>query len=718
MAIELILASRMRRADELVDLDKKVVRLDGALETLETVRANLLPRVDGEVLAMLDQISLSLGECRRFAAAARREIGRDEARFRRQMLTIGVVGRGGQGKSRFLQRLTGLTDQEIPAARGGFMTGAPSIVQNAPGPTSAEVEFHDQASFLADVISPYYRELGLGNPPRSLAEFDRDQLPALPADSSTRATQAYDHLCSYRDHLDAYRDYLTSLQRVRPVPPDQIVRFVAQHDGEGRQTHEFRAVRRVRISAPFVAQDLGRLAVIDLPGLGDTNLHDEHVLRQALGGQVDLVLFLRRPDPLRDDVHDKDVDLYDVARTALPELPVEQWSFLVLNRVDGGDGDNAAMIGPYAAAVRRSRFRVSGIAVANCTRADEVAEAFAQVVEQAVRSLDELDQTLLERRRLSVATLQAEVLVLVEEAQALIGRAAPSSAWFHRFQQLFNETYRDLTVGLESALTELREGSTEYDEELSVAVAAAIERARAEVVVPAAEEIVARAAIAGSYNSALNDLLNELRSQVSRQFLTLDTVLKLRVGAMHQVIARELAEAGRFRAVQTGDGRAFLEGLAGRLPADGSATELRLGFQILTEFTLNYRGLIQHRVRRVLDKLREDSTRYDPLDGAAGIEAHLQDLVAETLYEIESELETLLFEPREAVYAVAEEFRDRVLRSQGHEDEWRTVYESLRSEVWSEEFEALAANTTLFNQWVGAVDELRAAAGGELDVRS
>ncbi len=693
-----------------------MVRLDDALAHLDDTQRMLQAKVDPDALDTLQHVAASIADLRRQGATVRRDIGRTDARLRRPTLTIGAVGRGGQGKSRFLQSLTGLSDKEIPAARGGFMTGAPSLIRPGTGPTTAEVEFHDAASFLADLIAPYYRELGLGPPPSSLAEFERTRPPALPAEASMRASHAYDHLGTYRDNLAAYRNYLVGQHRVQSVPPEEILRFVAQHDGAGRPTHDFRAVRRVRITAQFLHDDLGQLAVIDLPGLGDTNLHDEHVLRQALDGEVDLVLFIRRPDPLREDVHDVDVDLYDVVRTALPELPVEQWSFLVLNRVEGGDGDNTAMIEQYAAAVRRSRIRVTDIAAANCTDPAQVAEVFDTVVEQAVRTLDDLDRSLVDRRELEVATLLADAMVLVGEAQVLARRAVPRSAWFPRFLQLFNDTHGRLSRGLDELVEQLRGSTTEHDDELAAAIKAALHRARANVVVPSSDEIVTRAAKAGAYGTVFNDLTNELRPQISRQFLDLDAALKLRVDAMHRQVAEVLTDAGQLGTLHLGGAHEFLCAFAARLPDDGTTAELRFGFQFLTEFTLNYRGLIQHRVRRVLDKLKPDSMPYDASAGAEGIEYILQELVAETLFEIETELENLIFEPREAVFAVVEEFRDRVLRSQGAVDEWRTVYEALRSDVWAEEFEALAANTELFNQWTRAVEGVATAAGGQLPV--
>ena len=149
-----------------------------------------------------------------------------------------------------------------------------------------------------------------------------------------------------------------------------------------------------------------------------------------------------------------------------------------------------------------------------------------------------------------------------------------------------------------------------------------------------------------------------------------------------------------------------------RLPVGGGVAEIGFGLEFLTNFTLSYRGMVQHRVRRVLEELDPDRLSSSPDASTEEMLFSVSELVAETLYRIETVLEEMAFEPREAIFAVVEEFRDRVLRSPYTQDEWRTVYESLRTEVWADEFEALAANTALFTEWNRAVDGLAAAAGG------
>jgi tRNA U34 5-carboxymethylaminomethyl modifying GTPase MnmE/TrmE len=89
-------------------------------------------------------------------------------RFARQTLNIGVIGRMRQGKSTFLQQLSGLTDDEIPALQGAACTAVRSRIYHHDKETRAIVDFHSEKSFLDEVIAPYYKRLGLESYPKSL----------------------------------------------------------------------------------------------------------------------------------------------------------------------------------------------------------------------------------------------------------------------------------------------------------------------------------------------------------------------------------------------------------------------------------------------------------------------------------------------------------------------------------------------------------------------
>jgi energy-coupling factor transporter ATP-binding protein EcfA2 len=711
--IEAVLARRVRRNDELDGYRHAVTRIAEAAEAVDTARSALYDLVDDSAHGALDALGASLAELRRRGLVITADIDRAGARFQRPNLTIGTIGRSGQGKSRLLQSLTGLTDREIPAGRGGFMTGVPSQIRHADGPTRAEVEFHDERSFLDEVIGRYYAALGLGPAPASLDEFARREPPPLPETASSAENQAArDHLLQYRAALPAYRSRLTERVRILPIGPDDVRRFVAQHDAAGAPIHEFRAVRTVRISTRFNQPDLGRLALVDLPGLGDTNLGDAELLRRALGTDVDVAVFVKRPDPIRYGVEEIDVKLYDTAWAALPDLPLDRWSFMLLNRVAGGDLDNGAAIDGYQDNLRGSRIRVVDVVTADCTDAEQVATAFDIVLGQLVTVIDGLDRVLLDRRRHDAGAFGVLAFAALEQGRAVARLAAAEASDKSQFLRLFRPVQAALSNALEELCVRYAQETTVPDPELKAAVDRALEPEQGiNSLLPSEEQLAAGRGRYGAWAPVLTNAVLELRAAISRRFLGLEGPLELRVGAMHGDIAAVLAGAGRLGpAVPDLDGLAFLRALDQRLPDDPLTAEIRYGLWFVCDFTLHYRGLLQHRVRRALAGLEPDKEDIPAGTTAKIIRYWLEEHVAETFHNIRESLQEVLVEPQEAVFAVVEEFRDRALRAAAAEDGWQVVYEQLRAELWPEQFQALAENTALYRGWSGALDTLEAAA--------
>jgi energy-coupling factor transporter ATP-binding protein EcfA2 len=260
-------------------------------------------------------------------------------RLSRPTLNIGVVGRMGQGKSTFLQRLSGLTDDEIPARKGGACTAVRSKIYHHEGETKASVTFHSEDSFLQEVIRPYYEALGFTNPPANLDVFASASLPMEPTGVTLQTM--YEHLKNdYQQNLQQYRNFLKeSSSRTMDIPKEQIPTYVVQQRDAHKRLTTFNhlAVREVNIRCRFMQSGVNKLGLVDVPGLGDTRLGDTKLILETLGREVDAVLFLRRPDSLRYQWDQDDLDLYDLAAEALPNLAAR--SFMLMNR-QLIDGDN------------------------------------------------------------------------------------------------------------------------------------------------------------------------------------------------------------------------------------------------------------------------------------------------------------------------------------------------------------------------------------------
>ena len=178
-------------------------------------------------------------------------------------------------------------------------------------------------------------------------------------------------------------------------------------------------MRRVQISTRFPRSDLAGLGVIDLPGLGDTNLSDSRILLAALKDDVDIVLFLRRPAPEGDAIHEYDVDLYGIAKSALPEIPMDRRSFLILNHRRSQDQDNLSRCQAFRDQVADSPIRVIRTDIADCSSPEEVDRAFGPVVDYLLANIRDLDRLLLEKRSRHVAEIRQEARLLARDAGKL-----------------------------------------------------------------------------------------------------------------------------------------------------------------------------------------------------------------------------------------------------------------------------------------------------------
>jgi hypothetical protein len=700
-------------------LGKHLAGVGAQLAEIERIRADLAERVEDEAHDLLRSWSVPLRVLSDHVVRERAALDRALTRLSRPALNVGMVGRARQGKSKFLQSLTGLKSNVIPDGAAGFCTGVPSIVQHVPGGgTYADVYFHSPESFLAEVVTPYYERLSLGAPPTSPEGFSRAALPALPPDSSATDKGTHAHLGDYHRAYPEYRSLIGAMSP-RRVGPDEIRGFVAQDDESGQRLNSFRAVRRVNIATAFPKTDLSGVSVIDLPGLGDTNLGDSRVMLSALEDDVDLVLFLRRPNPEGDGVHDYDVNLYDIARDSLAEIPMERRSFLILNhrRSEDPAQNNLARCEEFQRLVESgSSIRVAEVIIADCSSEDEVAAAFDRVVDYLLSNIADLDRLLLDERTRRVAEIDEQVRLLVAQLDSLRALAPSKEADYPVFEDLFSETYENLSAEIELLVSRYEAERKVEDSHLQKAVADALERARADDSILSASKIERQKAVYGTYAAAYSHLLDETRAHLSRQFLDLDVALKDAVEEMWNRVAQVLIDAGRLGQISDRAGKELLITFAERIPPivrrDGPS-EVRFAVEILIEFELSYRSFIQHRIRDCLDGMQADHPRIKilpdtspPPDGVFVREA-LSETYQETLFECEQRLRDLLTEPNKALHGIVEEFRDRVLRSRRIQNEWRAIYQDMRTEIWADQFAALAESAVHMRTWNEAVQQLR-----------
>jgi hypothetical protein len=719
-----IIQKRRPLAQKIEAVESNLKTLSVALRKLEKQRDQLLDRVDdSSVIGRLREIDFF---------AIQRSIDNELvtinslwSRFSRNTLNVGVVGLARQGKSRLLQSLTGLSKSEIPDGSGDHCTGVRSNIHHNPevGETYAEVWFHTEHSFLGEVIAPYYWQLQLGSHPRTIQEF-ADTLPTLPeeiAEKSQNATK-YEHLCRYHKNLNKYRNVLAE-SSPRHISRHEIREYVAQYDLDSKVVYfNYLAVREVKIVCSFPNTDIGQIALVDMPGLGDTGIGDEERMIKTLGQDIDLVLFVKMVGSKGATWAKPDVELYDMAKGALTDLPVKEWSFVVLNQSDRQDPVSRENCERLAETISEKHIDVQGVVIADCTDSKEtqteILERVLNYLEQRVEVLDRQYASACQDRLIQ---LQRNVTGELDKAKKFL-EGKSLDAWYRKFLSLFREEFwSPLAIGLKDLTSSLMSEQDTDDKNFNVAVDSAIAACRLETGIPNLEEIKRKCMSANSNRTGYDECLDEVRTHLSKQFLSLDIALKESLDDAKIRVVEILKTDGRLVNLAEGDGSDFLKNLAKKIP--DSLTGLQLGFQTLATFDLQYRGLVQHKIRKHLDVLTPNRTKYK-LDSIVGIllknltsgeseEAenrkcyekianNLCKAQAEAANNCEKELKSLLKEPSQAAFAIVEEFTDRVLRAEGVRE--------VASDVWTEEFDKFRVENELRGEWmqaIGAVERLK-----------
>lgn len=691
------------------------------LDKLEQQRNQLLTRVDDPNVAGLKEIDFS--RILLSIVAELEALGKLKARFSRQNLNLGVVGIARQGKSRLLRSLTGLSAAEIPDGDKGHCTGVRSTIYHiADGVPYGMVWFHSEQSFLDDVIAPYYDKLGLGAKPMTIEEFSRT-LPSLPSNLAKDPIYKamYDYLGKYHENLAKYRQMLGASPL--KISHNQIREYVAQDNLAGNRVYfNYLAVQKVSIFCTF-PKTYGQIALVDMPGLGDTGVGAEERLIELLGQEVDAVLFVRLPKSTGDDWFPLDLNLYGTAKNALKDrLPINKWSFMILNRTDrsSGKGDNSEQCKFMASKLEQTPIDVvKPVIIANCADEEEAStKILDRVLDYLAANIESLDKEYASSCQEGLWRLQRAVSVELDKARNALEHKVPTAEEDETFEELFEELWEDLTGGLEALVAEFRGQSDDEDGYFQEQVKAAIALCKADTGIPSElKEIKKRRDSMGSYGKAYHQYLDEIRTHLTQHFLSLDVGLNRAIEQAKARVAQVLIEQGRLGDLTEARGADFIKVMAQQLPENQN--KLKRGFQLLSSFELSFRGLIQHRIRKHLDNLTPDANAI-PLSDSRNeeelqkeIQENLQILHAEAVDKCKIALESMLGEPTLAALVIVEEFVDQVLRAKGMLRQWRLFLKKEKSKVWSDKFAEQNEQSENRRVWLNLVE--RPAAANQLE---
>ena len=465
--------------------------------------------------------------------------------------------------------------------------------------------------------------------------------------------------------------------------------------------------------------DVGKIALVNTPGLGDFKLGDKEIMLETLGREVDVVLFIVYPNSPRDQWKTEHTELYDMAAKELNNLA--ERSFIILNHSKGTDSDKSCQN-----LKQTLPMKVAGCEITNCSIPEEANQVLDRVLDYLTEHISELDEAYAQQSQARVIELQQKIQRLQPLTKAACGITANSSgAIDDRFDDLFGTDqdgwWRDMTI----AFQDLRFESAEQCRLPSVGLESGIAevystcKSAAGILTEDNPTVKIQEQIkASNPMKAYADYRDQLRTLLSDHFSHLDGGLKQTTQDVKARVAKILIEVGQLGIIAPGlDGAEFLKAFREIVDRDHpDLKRLQQGLSIIGEFELSYTGLIEPQIyQHVVDLSniqlsheKEPTLKVGQHTPAALILEALKIDYDRTTPRIKAALEELLYQPSTAVYARIEKLIDNIIYHKEAQKDWKKFLRRVRSQVWAQDIGKLEQEHRLRQEWQATIAHLEA----------
>lgn len=371
-----------------------------------------------------------------------KELERLEKRFGRDGVQIALVGTARKGKSTFLQSLTGLPDEVIPASSGSDCTGAVSVIENVDdGEFRIQIDYYNEKDFI-DFFSSTFKTLVSNEEVERLVNYtirnvdDVRQLKEVLKETIKEEERQdkdvqklkdfyeeyYSHGLDYLDLITGRTDTFYNQSKVSELVAkyryikegDEIINadyknYIHEHLVDGLikiHFNKYIAVKKAYIWNQYRIPNLGKIIMMDTVGLGNENtgVKDEAAMYKVLREDTDAAIFNFRIEqgmsvPPGNECQQL-VKLFD----DLDDLSPELWFSVNANRYDYAEitNDNLPIYKGLVSDVfnsmnnrtyGRRRVRPFNISVVNNKDEDEVInKMIIPVLEGITNNLGDLDE--------------------------------------------------------------------------------------------------------------------------------------------------------------------------------------------------------------------------------------------------------------------------------------------------------------------------------------
>ena len=676
---------------------------------------------------------LRSGDISAALAEARLSLEALKARFSRETINIGVAGSARVGKSRLLQTVSGLSDEQVPTGPDKNVTAVRSQIFYAPK-QAATISFYSVPDFFDARVRPYFEKLGTLGAPSTLDEFLRFDLdsPEFRAGLDQNLPTTLDSL---RD-LEILRDAVPSLLAKLGAPDltlsdlSDLRRFVAYPASESGP-RDYLAVKDVRIESEFPVTAVRRLGLVDLPGLGEADPGLEDRVIQGLRGDVDAVLLIKRSTEQTSNITGIDMRALDIITRARGDVQDSRdFAWAVINTKPGsGEEGMVASLKEQIQDRLNTKVPDSRIltVVANAADTESVHEnVLIPVLERLAGRLDSVDKQLTDaatlRLRASLDPVFA-ALQLLTKAIRDARSVEPSdevklNALAERLRESIQKQLSDIDATeiisrfLNSYSRELQRISAEVEKFLDDGLGMIDPLEGGLDKEGWKQRAVSRFGVAQSQDIFTNAELHRMRVEITKRFAAVDQFLNEELlehfydqvcsalaGDNHETLdALGYGALAELMPPKTESAEARIRSLVERLEQSEHAIPgITAAFKSLLGIKFDFRMQSYPTIAKVNERFHPHPAEYDlatgkvikesfpPDFGARDVEAMYMwfwELFTRYSYDITKALERDAVDQFRVFEAALELFEDELIRSGTSDQEFKAIARGYRDELW------------------------------------
>ncbi len=663
-------------------------------------------------------------------------------RFSRAAVQIAFVGYSKQGKSKFLQSISGLGEKIIPAYSGTSCTGAISCIHNFDCPFHAEVTFFSQEEFLKLINDKLEKFVpGRTFSINTIHDLKNANINLWPGNINL-AYQYNKFVETYIYHIDEIWpligaptlhisdekqvfQYLSQYEFFDSIPEgENPALFVARKHGAEviewrRYYHKYAAVKSVNIYTSFPSIGDAKIVLVDTVGIGSSAYNDviEDEMFRVLREECYAAVIIYRPD-ICGGISINQYDFLRAINDKLLTRKPQKWIYYVVNKVTAGAHNNLHVIDEVLKQVsmvvkNMTSVPVAGVVAVDGSDPEEVYERLmTPLLDMVTKNLDDIDESLVNDANYAAMELYMAYSDLCNSvSQVFSGKSKldqEEGTLLHHLMK--GPTYRnslchlDEEVYVKNKNLPCKEVSEKIDEIIDYLpdlvpdpeyIFVDVDRGTPIPIIFMKYADILRNEIISKFEEVNTEALVPLQEEVKE--------------AIIEILFKD-AQFGKIPllsySIEDGPSKAWLEALIKEKIPSEKYPNLQKAMSFVLDYQLNLEGMIEYNVAKCLDAI--DPLVCEPVSPKPGLslEGRAYYICQELLKRLTS-IQYLLRQwrdefamiPSHSFYARVRKFREKMTSDENVQDEILEFYRANRLAIWSEEFANISDMDKAFEDW-------------------